>query len=965
MDPEAPLSAFEEAVHTACALSFDPEEAWTCFQRLLGNSNIADMLEQAGVDALRRAAQIFSLGGALAEWLQSQPQLFEVLAAEPLAPGVDDIVFEAQNLATSDDTSAGRWRELRWFRRRRTLQIAAAELVEEHSEAGPIGTEAASYLLSVLAREILELALKWSGLDKDLAVLALGKLGGMELNYASDVDLIYLARRYDPSLEGRARQMTAELESRRSPGRIFVVDLRLRPYGRSGALCPSIDSVVQYYNDKGCSWERQALVRARCIAGAKDVGAEFFKRIEDFLWNRGVEQADIANMLKLRDQTQKHVERPELHLKHGPGGIRELEFVVQFLQILHGRQRPELREAGTRPALRSLQHKGLLSKDHVEQLLESYRFLRAVEHRLQLRHDREHEWVPESGPERQSLALSLGYSEPQFDERLAKTRKSVRDFLNLLVATPFADDDEAPESASLKDFLLSPQDELERGAALLEQRGFRDGPAAYRRFRRLAQPKNSLGAFAEHTRTFLAGLAPRLLKAFTDTGHADRCLKNFELAIENLGAKAMFYQLLLESPDTLQLFVKLCSASEFLIETLARMPRVMDHVFDMLMTNERPKLEVLLEECRQALRDEQPLVNLLTVKASTMLLVGIHDLAGRYNVQNVGRDLSILAEALLQALFEWSVKVLADKHGGRPKSDSGEDVGLAILALGKLGGRELSYGSDYDLIVIYESAGHCPDGTSAQAFYEDCVRQLLSAAETKVGGLRLAHLDLRLRPAGSKGRLASVLSFAEAYYSGQSLGDRAANWESLAQVKLRAVAGDRDFAKRCERALIEIRKAQRFGPEIWADIGKLRELQKQQCLAPNLKRGSGGLVDIEFLVGTLLLRHGLKQGEAQSNTADLILQLAQQGTLTDSEQLGLRTALQYLRQVEARLRVLDGRSSSDLPMDPKELNDLAMRLGYVGSPEEAGQTFLEEWRHHGCIVDDIVATVRARDMDLS
>ena len=866
---------------------------------------------------LERTTLLCGLGGAPANALAAHPEdlaRLGDLALGPLAPG----------------PPGGDLPALRAARRRHSLAVAGAEL------AGALSNRDAALALSDAADALLDATLvavrsEVAGRHPDaatlpLAVLALGKLGGRELNYSSDVDLVLLRGddvRAEPA-EALARAFVRALEENDHEGRLYRVDLRLRPEGSTGALAPRVSGALDYYAKSGRTWERQAFLKARAAAGDRALGAAFLEKLEPFLFGTSLSGAAIEEILSLRARIE--AKAGAANVKEGPGGIRDVEYCVQFLQLLHGAD-AQVRATGTLDAIERLEARNIIHQGEARTLRESYGFLRRIEHALQLTRDRELKHVPTDPKARTRIARALGLDLGTFDERLERELLLARGTLDALLRRPFAGAPPAPErpgtaSHAVRDLVLgtghsplSPATDV-GGHETFRSLGFRDPAGVARALESLASERNPYLAPSGRARTLLAGLAPRLLGALGRAPDPDGALRNLERATATLGAKATFYELLLENPDALELFCALAAASDFLVETLARRPGVFDEVVDRLLTGDRPTREKVTAEARAALLREDPFEALRDVRAVNLLLVGIRDLSGRANAQNTGRDLAALAEGVLEVLIEKARSEVASRGGGAPP------VAFAVLAVGKLGGYELSYSSDLDLLFVIESAG-------SDAFYEEVARQALRLGEGPASpDGPLYPIDLRLRPAGGQGPLAWTLEAARRYYAGEGPGVHAEDWERLALQKLRPVAGDRDFADRAARVLADAIHGRPY-PGVRSTVRQMREKQVEAAGADDLKRAPGGLADVEFLASALALEHGLRE----TNTARLLRALEEAGSLSPRDHLELMTAYQFLRRVELRLRVALARAESKV--SPGERRALALRLGYVDAATPA------------------------------
>jgi glutamate-ammonia-ligase adenylyltransferase len=797
---QAAIARALEVGAPAIARAADADEAALGFVRAFERVRDPAPFEAARTELFARAALLLGLGGMPAEQLLAQPELILALEAplDASLPAVADLD------------------ELRALRRDRTLPIAAAEL------AGALPFEACARGLSDLACALLDRALalarvevasRRTGTDAPLAVLALGKLGGRELNYSSDVDLVIVRGDDAPPepAEEIARVFVRALGLGTGAGRLYRVDMRLRPQGSVGPLAPRAKAAGDLLMKSGQTWERQAWVKARVVAGDLALGERFLASLEPFVWTRPLDAKGIEEILALRHRIEERAGDAARDVKLGPGGIRDVEFCVQFLQLLHGGKLPEIRTTTTLDALDRLARARVLTDDESSGLARSYRFLRRVEHALQLSRDRELRHVPEDTTARLRLARALGITDlAAFDRELHDERARARATLDRILRRPFAAAPPRPRSStrlmaepaedpalararSVRDLVL----QSAKNAAILAAWGFRDVAAAARALEALAVEKSPYLAPSGRARTLLAGLAPRLLDAIARAPDPDQALRNFERATATLGAKATFYELLTEATEALDLFVAVAAASDFLVETLARRPGVFDEVVDRLLTGDRPAPDEIAKEMERALATGGDAAEALRdVRAVHLLLVGIRDVSGKANLQNTGRDLARLAEAGLAAILGRAREIVALRRGGPAAAPNGAPLGLGALALGKLGGNELSYSSDLDLLLIHDAPG-------SDELLEEVAREAIKLGEGPPSDEGpLWPIDLRLRPAGQHGRLVHSLDAAVRYYQGEGPGEHARDFERLALQKLRPVGGEPDVAARAAARLV-------------------------------------------------------------------------------------------------------------------------------------------------------------------
>lgn len=880
-------------------------------------SRLARVLSRGGVEL---GAEVSAAGFARAVALLRVPGApAEALLADPR-----DLLAVAEDVLPSLPEEGASLDELRAFRRRLTLSLAARELSAElpAPRAAAILSEAADALIQrTLAEARQKVSQRLSAASEvSLSVLALGKLGGAELNYSSDVDLVLFRADDAPRVaaEALARELVRALQQASAQGRLFRVDLRLRPYGRTGELIPRRSSVVEYHRGRGRTWERQAWIKARPVGGDLALGRALLEELAPVLWRETLEARAIQEIVALREEIVVHTEQAERDVKAGPGGLRDVEFAVQFLQLLHGGSQPTLRQSGTLAAIKALELAGILREEEAPALREVYSFLRKLEHLLQLVHDREATRLPRPGtPGSDALAACLEVEPGVLEERFAETQAKARALLDHLLHRPFAAT-AAPSEFDLQDLLLAKAPDPSAGAALLAERGFRDPAAAWRHLEGLSREPSLLLSPSGRARTVLAGLAPRLIEAITRYPDPDRTLRHLERALAPLGAKATVFQLLAEAPDLLDLLSALAAGSGVLSELLANHPGVFDEVVDRLLTD----APIHRSEIEEAARGASSRA-LRGIKALYLLQIAMPDLAGRANLQNTARKLADLAEGLLRAFVDQVTDEVAAQHGGRPPGT------LVGLALGQLGGRELAYASDCDLIFVYTESGPAPDGTGPARFWGEVVQRALALGESVASSEGpLLALDLRLRPGGSKSPLAQAWSAVRDYYLGRGPGEGARPFERLALHKARPVTGDPASAATVGAELRRLLYGLDTLESLRDEVVTMRARQIAQADSGDLKRARGGLSTIELGAAALALAHGAERPALhEANTAHLLDALESEGLLEPRWHRALRTAYAYLRRAILRLRALTWHPSPIVPPGV-EARPLALGLGY-------------------------------------
>jgi glutamate-ammonia-ligase adenylyltransferase len=654
-------------------------------------------------------------------------------------------------------------------------------------------------------------------------------------------------------------------------------------------------------------------------------------------------------------------------VKTGRGGIRDIEYTVQFLQLLNGGDLPAVRQRNTLLALEALEITGCLTPHETYTLAEAYRFLRKTEHRLQLLFDLQTHKLPTSTDELRKLAMRMGYAvretlpsaeqdedfeplsgaqrrspldevaEPTLDTRdllvdpLDQFLKDLHDktainraVLNHLLHQTFPDADAAAEPET--DLVLDPEPDDATVASVLKRYGFRDVPKAYQNLIQLA--REAVPFLSDRRcRHFLASIAPSLLRAVAETPDPDEALTNLERVSVSLGAKAVLWELFSTNPASLKLYVDLCSGSPFLSGILTNNPGMADEPLDSLMLNRpRPAEELraeLAELCRGA-HDLDPILH--SFQDKELLRLGVADLLGMADVRQTTLGLSDVADTLLNQAFDLAEPLLKAKWG------EPNPPGYVLLGLGKLGGREISYHSDLDLLLIFEADGVTAGGTehtSNSYYFTELAQRVIRMLGTMGPMGRLYAVDMRLRPTGKSGSLVLPVCEFERYFGGGG----AQLWERQSLCRARVVRGYGPLAERVMRAIRATMAAEATSPNLVHEVRAMREKLESTATPCNLKRGKGGLADVEFLVQLFQIRHGAERPDVvQPNVWDAIDALESAGLWNADDAATLRSGYSFLRHVEARLRIVTDRPLTEIPDNPTDLVKLARRLGFA-TPE--------------------------------
>jgi glutamate-ammonia-ligase adenylyltransferase len=849
---------------------------------------------------------------------------------------------------------------LRRFRRRQLLRIAYGDIVG--GQRLEIVTGQLAHVADCIVEAALATAVKLvtrqrgtprgpDGRPATIAAMALGKLGGAELNYSSDIDLVFV-HSADGRVEGpkpctnqeffdRVVQETVRLITAPAPaGGGLRVDLRLRPHGAAGPASLALDPMLQYYDQLGRTWERQAWVKARPVAGDLALAGRLVSELEPWIYRRWLTRADISGIKALKRRIERRAIRAgtdDADVKEGRGGIRDVEFTIQFLQLLAGGDNPAVRGGNTLEAIRRLAEAGSLTDQERAILEKSYTLLRTVEHRIQVLYDRQAHVVPRDDLELGRLAVRCGAAagaegRERFRSELSAATDINRRILDHLLHDAFPDD--APPEPEV-DLVLDPDPPAETLQAVLGGHGFRDVPAAARAVSSLAEERVRFLS-TRRCRHFLAAIAPRLLTAIGRTPDPDATLATLVDVADSLGGKGVLWELFSFNPPSLDLTVRLCASSPFLARLLVTNPGMIDELLDSLLIERLPtaaELEANLAElCRGAV-DLAPILH--AFRASQQLRVGVRDMLGRQDAETTTAALTAIAETLVRRVVAGEEPRLIERLGQPLAGDgpaAGEPAGPLVLAMGKFGGREMNYASDLDVVFLYDHDGaslprrRTAAGTSNAHFFGELAQRTMRVCNEFGPRGRLYEMDSRLRPAGRSGPPATSLAEFARYFAA---GGPAAVWERQALVKARVVVGSPAAAAAARQVIESATYGRRWTAEEVESIRRMRYRMEEGAKKSNLKRGPGGVVDIEFIVQMLQLVHGGRLPAVRSTeTLAGLVALHAAGLVSDERREFLERAYRTLRSIEGRLRLLDTAGRHDFPSAPDEQRKLAHLLGY-------------------------------------
>jgi glutamate-ammonia-ligase adenylyltransferase len=842
---------------------------------------------------------------SLTEAMMNDPSLIDVLRDhEQLAVESDAMAYRDRMHAAPTGTDHDEaLRALRRSKRAELLRIAARDLVGS-ADLPTVGRE-----LAALADACLRTALDIAAPDVPVAIIGMGKLGGRELNYSSDVDVLFVHEGDNAEGERAARAVLTAMTRPMPDGIVFRTDADLRPEGRDGRLSRSLDSFAAYYEKWAEPWEFQALLKARAVAGENALGERFLELVEPHVWPAVLDPGAVRQIRAMKGRQEGEMRRrglDEREIKRGRGGIRDIEFAVQLLQLVHGRSDHSIRSPNTLEALGQLARAGYVAGHDAEQLDDAYRFLRTVEHRLQLQAEQQVHALPADPTTRTRLARVLGYRDQlgasaleRFDADARRRQATVRAIHEKLFFGPLLE-------ALAGTGPLPVEAAEERLAAF----GFVDAE-------RLRDGLRELTSGLTRRSRLMQQLVPLLFEWLSATPDPDLGLLQLRILTEGPARSAALATTFRESPGAAERVCKLVGSSRVAGQGLRRHPEFIATLGDDTELGKERTREELVERALENLSWRSDVIarreGLRRFKRREVLRIVARDLLGFAPVDTVERELAALADACLEA----AVRALAPA------------VPFAVIGLGKLGGREMAYSSDLDVLFAYEGTRATHFDAAAHAA-EQMLREI--GAITPEG--RTFRIDPNLRPEGKQGPLARSLDGYRQYYEQYALA-----WEFQALLKARPVAGDAGLGERF-LALAE--------PFVYRDplpVAAVREVRRMKArvererIPPgedpqfHLKLGRGSLSDVEWTVQLLQLQHGARDPDVRSvNTRDALTRVTRAGLLTAADCETLDRSYVFCARARNARYLLSGAPNDSLPTDGAEAEKLAQLLGYTSRP---------------------------------
>ena len=887
-------------------------------------SRLPDSLAETDrdLDAERLLASIFGNSPYLSELLLSEPAVLSSVLAD--GPDVALAALLAEHAAEPPGNRTKVMANLRRSKRRLALLTALADI----AGLWPLEriTEALSRFADLATQQALDLILREAAQrgeieladterpqeESGFIVLGMGKLGALELNYSSDIDLIVL---FDPAklpYRGRespmafavrlTRTLVHVLEHRTRDGYVFRTDLRLRPHPPGHPLALSVEDAEQYYERHGQNWERAALIKARVIAGDRSAGESFLRALEPYLWRKHLDYAAIRDIHSIKRQINAYRGHGEIRvaghdLKVGRGGIREIEFFVQTQQLILGGRLPELRTPGTCAALRALVEARWLEGAIADELIEAYRFLRRAEHRLQMVGDKQTHSLPARLEQLEQFAAFMGYPDADALAEAVRTRlERVETHYAALFETSI-------DLGGGRALVFTGTDDDPDTLATLAEMGFAQPKTVAARVR--AWHHGHIRATRDaRARELLTELMPRLLHSLAEQSEPDAAFERFDEFVSNLPAGVQLFSLFRANPRLLGLVADLMGMAPRLAGHLSRHVSLFEAMLAPDFFEPLPDGAALAGELDRALRRARDFQDVLDTARrwaqGREFQIGLHVLLGLIDGDAASGHLTDIAERVIQALLPRAESWLSAQHGRVPGG------AFVVLGLGKLGSRELSIGSDLDLIFVYDAPDDArSDGARplpAATYYARLGQRLVSALSAPTPEGRLYEIDTRLRPSGNLGPVACSVDNFERYQLAT-----AQTWEHQALTRARVVAGDAALAQRVEAAVRRALLAPRDPDTLARDVAAMRAriFREHGSDDPwHLKHVRGGLVELEFLAQFLKLRFAPGHPDLlTTGTAETFLRAAAEGMLEVDDGAALVRAGRLYHRLQAVLRL--------------------------------------------------------------
>ncbi|SEM86147.1 glutamate-ammonia-ligase adenylyltransferase [Pseudomonas sp. ok272] len=726
-----------------------------------------------------------------------------------------------------------------------------------------------------------------SGEPQHMVVLGMGKLGAVELNLSSDIDLIFAypeggetvgVKRALDNQEFFIRlgqRLIKALDPMTVDGFVFRVDMRLRPYGSSGSLVLSFNALEQYYQDQGRDWERYAMIKARVVAGDQVAGAQLLDMLRPFVYRRYLDFSAIEALRTMKQLIQQEVRRKGMadNIKLGAGGIREVEFIAQAFQLIHGGRDLSLQQRPLLKVLSTLEGQGYLPPAVIDELRQGYEYLRYTEHAIQAIADRQTQMLPDNEVDQARIAFMMGFDDwPAFHAQLMYWRGRVDWHFRQVIADPDEDEGEEGEVVVGGEWLPLWEEAQDEEAACrqLQEAGFADGPKALKALAGL-RGSPQLRAMQRLGRERLDAFIPRLLAQAVEHANPDLVVERVLPLVEAVARRSAYLVLLTENPSALRRLLTLCAASPWIAEQITRFPLLLDELLNEGRLFKPPLAPELAAELRERLTRipeddlEQQMEALRHFKLAHRLRVAASEIAGSLPLMKVSDYLTWLAEAILEQVLALAWRQTAAKYGSPQRPDGTLcDPGFVIVGYGKVGGLELGHGSDLDLVFIHDGDPQAetdgPKPIDGAQFFTRLGQRIIHLLTTQTNSGQLYEVDMRLRPSGASGLLVSSVGAFERYQEHEAW-----TWEHQALVRARVLVGSQDVGQSFEKVRAKVLGRARDLPKLRQEVSEMRAKMRDnlgtkataagtaanafEAAAPfDLKQDAGGIVDIEFMV---------------------------------------------------------------------------------------------------------------------
>ena len=786
----------------------------------------------------------------------------------------------------------------------------------------------------------------------EFAILGMGKLGGQELNYSSDIDLIYIytsshgETRPDPSQPGEttkitnheyfsklARQITKYINEITSEGSVFRVDLDLRPDGPSGEIASSLASCETYYQSWGRTWERQAHIKARVSAGSEELGKEFFTMMEPFIYRRSLDFKAIEEIKSMKNRIDQSLKANKgENIKLGFGGIREIEFIIQANQLLFGGRNRELRVRGSINALKVMQSKNIISGEDFLSLTEAYIFLRNLENRVQITFGLQTHKLPETVQDRAVLARKMrieGKTAEDLADNLIKVYESHTSFVRKMFSELFAEKEKRDAAEAItKEWEQSRKGETFFSEEALASIPLIQDPGQAFRFLKVLREGSEFSHPSEKSIQEFNFILPKIISQCGQVPRPGKAIENLSRFVEATKARESFLSLFQENEKFLELLLILFGSSDLLSQILIKRPEFVDLLTNMDVIYKFKTSEKLSEDLNKYLSADSELdskaIKLRWFKQAEEMRIGVRFLIKEADLEGTLADLSNLADVYLEAVFNIACEEVSRK------SNQPVEGKFCVMGMGKLGGKELNFGSDLDVIFVYDG----PEENSGLLYAN--ISQLIYKLTSEMTEAGYAYkIDTELRPEGGAGVLVLSIEGYDRYFK-----TRARIWEQQAMVRARMVAGDREVGRRFLEVAHNFVFQDNFEYSSLIEISRLRErmeleLAQEKTKGKNVKLGFGGIADIEFTMQILQLIHGKKNPRLrETNTVGALNLFVDHGMVDRVKADQAKENYLFLRRLECALRIIRETPTNSLPKDTLDLAQLARLMSYKG--DDAG-----------------------------